>query len=190
MTLLKKLRCINKRVKEDNDIRKLNMYELMSITIEIGELKTKSIKNGRFSGFENEKYLEELCKVYNEIINQYFSLDSSKLKNYIISYNSPTYNLYYNIQMQVYRWHYEYIEETKANTKKKFLCYLVSISFEVEKTIYLNSQGEIIEKKYDIKKHEKIKEMYNDYLFNNYLSKEMEFVREVFKLIEKEYKNT
>ena len=78
----------------------------------------------------------------------------------------------------------------KANNKKHFLCYLASVGFEVEKTIYLRNQGEIVEKKYDIKKYEKLKEMYNEYLINNYMSNEIEFVRAVLKLIEKEYKNT
>ena len=190
MTLLKKLRRINKRVKEDNDITKLNMYELMSITIEIGELKTKIIKNLNSGKCSNEEYVEELCKIYNEIINQYFSYNSFRLESHVVSYDSKVYKLYHIIQMQVYRWQYHYEEEMKANNKKHFLCYLASVGFEVEKTIYLRNQGEIVEKKYDIKKYEKLKEMYNEYLINNYMSNEIEFVRAVLKLIEKEYKNT
>lgn len=181
MTLLRILEDITERK------QKLTMYDIMYITIELTKIKTQKYKRYEGAKYNNE-VLKRIENLYNIVIADFFESVKLEYKNFNFIHDSKVYKLYNDIYLQGGRCIYNIKNEELENRKKEFLCDLVNIGFEIEKTksLLLNSNFTII----DItdKQFENLLEGYNGYVAN-YMGHSIEFqyVVTIFKEIKYMY---
>ncbi len=178
---------------EDIEERKqqLTMYDIMYITIELTRFKAQMCKENKMGGYTDTDLLKKLEDLYETITEEYFEKVREDCKSFDFMHYSMVYKLYFNVSLQGSRCSYKMKDEDVENRKRKFLCDLANIGFEVEKSTFLCGKNEEI--KIDLTKEifEELLESY-EYYVNNYMSHSLEFqcVVDIFKKIKKIYKGT
>lgn len=189
MKLLIRLEELNSNTKKNVNICKVDVYELMDVTIEVGRLVFNLRNCGDdMEGQRKKIYLKKVIKVYEKIVNKCFRdeiLDCEKLS---IRNSSKFYQLFCCINKKIYNGGYEDKSSVIGINKKELLCKLAQVGFFVEKNSnkcekinkLLNEENQFLI----------IKVLYYAYINEglNYMEEEAVAISQVFDNISSYYK--